>query len=73
MIVIICDDHCGVIANKHIFVLFFLVSSPFLSRLVHLSVQTAQKKTTDIYLVRGLIEAERRFIHSSPYKRPTLG
>ena len=58
LMILVCDDNCGVLANKHILILFFVVSSPFLFQRAHLSAQTARKKTTDVYLVRGFIEAE---------------
>ena len=67
--ILVCADNYDVIANKHILVLFFVVSS----RLAHLSVQTAREKKPDVYLVRGFIEAERKSIHSSPYNCPNLG
>ena len=71
--ILVWDDNCGVFANKHIPVLSFVVSSLFLLRRAHLLAQTAWKKTKDVYLVRGFIEAEQKSIHSSPYNCLTLG
>ena len=71
--ILICADNCGVAANKHILVLFFRheFSFPFISSS---SVSpNSSKRPTDVYLVRGFIEAEGKSIHSSPYNRPTLG
>ena len=57
---------CGVHSNKHIPILFFIVSIPPL--VTNLSVSPNSSEKTNRYcLVRGFIEAEHKSVQSPPY------
>ena len=68
LMIVICADNCGVIANKHILVMFFVVSSPFPFTTGSPVGPNSSEKTN-----RGFIEAKHTSRHSSPYNRPTGG
>ena len=71
MILLICGDICGIRSNIHILILFFVVNPPFFCD--ELTCESKQfRKKTDVYLVRGFIEAEHKSIQSPPYNRPIL-
>ena len=69
--ILMSGNICGVHSDKHIFILFLVVSPPLF--VTNLSVSLlAPKKPTDICLVRGFIEAEHKSIQSPPYNFPRV-